>query len=193
MQQYEAGTLAEAGSYCCDRCGYKISITSPDKLPGCCGCGCTSFTRASMFVEPSDFPTVALEPEANYEEISESMQKLGPGRYVAFELAGRSNIVPLKEEITHIGRSVSADLILDDPTVSRRHAMVIVQDERTITLDDRSLNGVYVNGERVERCRLSSGDEIVIGRFKLLYLEKELTVHAMPGLEGDRHTVVAAH
>ena len=61
--------------------------------------------------------------------------------------------VPLTREWTRIGRSLAADVRFDDPTVSRRHALIVRQADGVRVLDDRSLNGVFVNGERdrVER------------------------------------------
>ena len=57
---------------------------------------------------------------------------------------------------------------LDDPTVSRRHALVVLTETGDLrALDDRSLNGLFVNGERVEWAPLDDGDELEIGRFRL--------------------------
>ena len=64
--------------------------------------------------------------------------------------ATTSAIVPLEREWTRIGRSLAADVRFDDPTVSRRHALIVRQPDGVRVLDDRSLNGVFVNGERVE-------------------------------------------
>jgi pSer/pThr/pTyr-binding forkhead associated (FHA) protein len=73
---------------------------------------------------------------------------------------------------TRIGRSISADIRLDDPSVSRRHALIVSEaGEPLRVLDDRSLNGVFVNGDRVEWGRLADGDELTIGRFRLFALE----------------------
>ena len=55
-------------------------------------------------------------------------------------------------------------------TVSRRHAEFVTEDGRTTVRDVGSLNGTYVNRERIEESRLSSGDEVQIGKFKLLFL-----------------------
>lgn len=71
-----------------------------------------------------------------------------------------------------IGRSVTADVRLDDPSVSRRHALVVSErDESLRVLDDRSLNGVFVNGDLVEWGKLASDDELTIGRYHLFVLE----------------------
>ena len=65
---------------------------------------------------------------------------------------------------------LAADLRFDDPTVSRRHALIVRQADGVRVLDDRSLNGVFVNGERVEWRVLADGDEIVVGRYRLHFL-----------------------
>ena len=79
--------------------------------------------------------------------------------------------VPLQREWTRIGRSLAADIRFDDPTVSRRHALIVRQPDGLRVLDDRSLNGVFVNGERVEWSTLADGDEIVIGRHHLHFVD----------------------
>jgi pSer/pThr/pTyr-binding forkhead associated (FHA) protein len=102
-----------------------------------------------------------------------------PGRYLAYEESGRQVVTPLSQEWTRIGRSLAADIRFDDATVSRRHALVVSQAEGVRVLDDRSLNGVYVNRERVEWAPLADGDEITIGRHSLFFLDTA-TVGAAP-------------
>ena len=94
-----------------------------------------------------------------------------PGQYLCFEAEGELRTVALTREWTRIGRSLAADLRFDDPTVSRRHALVVRQADGVRVLDDRSLNGVFVNGARVEGRTLADGDEIVIGRHRLSFLD----------------------
>jgi FHA domain len=73
---------------------------------------------------------------------------------------------------TRIGRSITADVRLDDPSVSRRHALVVSEPGESLrVLDDRSLNGVFVNGDLVEWGKLAAGDELAIGRYRLFALE----------------------
>jgi hypothetical protein len=76
----------------------------------------------------------------------------------------------LDAAITQAGRHPESDIFLDDITVSRRHAEFVTGDKITTVRDVGSLNGTYVNRERIEEARLSSGDEVQIGKFKLLYL-----------------------
>ncbi len=100
-----------------------------------------------------------------------------PGQYLAYEDGDRRVVVPVAREWTRIGRSLAADVRFDDATVSRRHALIVNQPDGVRVLDDRSLNGVHVNGERVEWSALRDGDEVVVGRHRLRYVDTE----AVPG------------
>jgi pSer/pThr/pTyr-binding forkhead associated (FHA) protein len=94
-----------------------------------------------------------------------------PGRYLALR-DDDVQVFELEDGWTRIGRSVAADIRLDDPTVSRRHALIVSEGDKPLrVLDDRSLNGLYVNGESVDWGRLSDGDEITIGRYRLYLIE----------------------
>lgn len=94
-----------------------------------------------------------------------------PGKYLAYEEGARHVVVPVQREWTRIGRSLAADVRFDDATVSRRHALIVNQADGTRVLDDRSLNGVYVNGRRVEWSPLKDGDHVVVGRHTLWFVD----------------------
>ncbi|MGI8622610.1 MAG: FHA domain-containing protein [Solirubrobacteraceae bacterium] len=94
-----------------------------------------------------------------------------PGKYLAFDDSGRQQVVAVQREWTRIGRSLAADVRFDDATVSRRHALIVHQADGTRVLDDRSLNGVYVNGRRVEWSPLKDGDQVTVGRHTLFFLD----------------------
>lgn len=79
--------------------------------------------------------------------------------YTLHEFSGQS---------LRIGRSATADIELDDPMISRKHAVIEHTGGAARVLDDRSLNGIFVNGERVaEQSALRDGDEVQIGGFVL--------------------------
>ncbi len=80
-------------------------------------------------------------------------------------------IIALDTDVLTIGRSPHSDIFLDDVTVSRHHARVIRDESGFLVEDLNSLNGTYVNRKRIERHRLSEGDELQIGKFKLAFLE----------------------
>ena len=75
----------------------------------------------------------------------------------------------LDAEVTRAGRHPDSDIFLDDITVSRRHAEVIRRADGFHVVDAGSLNGTYVNRDRVEDTKLSNGDELQIGKFKLVF------------------------
>src|SRR3712207_6166138 len=99
-----------------------------------------------------------------------------PGQYLAYTDGERRVVVPLAGEWTRIGRSLAADVRFDDATVSRRHALIVNQADGVRVLDDRSLNGVYVNGERVEWSELNDGDEITVGRHSIWFIDRKSVV-----------------
>ena len=78
----------------------------------------------------------------------------------------------LVEDLTRLGRHPDSEISLDDITVSRRHAEVQRTAEGYMVADSGSLNGTYVNQERVERTRLQHGDELQIGKFRLVFFER---------------------
>jgi predicted nucleic acid-binding Zn-ribbon protein len=176
------GTFASAGSFRCRNCGYVLTLSGNDALTDCPSCGGTDFARASLFSAASPQATeetarhggVLTEPapvdrEAQLAHARAQIDQ--PGEYLCFDDGGESpQTVALTREWTRIGRSLAADVRFDDPTVSRRHALVVRQPDGVRVLDDRSLNGVFVNGDRVEGRLLADGDEIIVGRYRLSFL-----------------------
>ena len=73
----------------------------------------------------------------------------------------------LDADVTTVGRHPEADIFFDDVTVSRRHSEITREGTRFDIVDQRSLNGTYVNGERVDRAVLVNGAEVRIGKFRL--------------------------
>lgn len=99
-------------------------------------------------------------------------ESAAPGRYLEVQGAGTETLlVPVGSEVVHIGRGLSADLHLDEGSVSRRHAIFVQRGAGARILDDRSANGTFVNGRRITQADLHSGDMIVLGRVVLRYLE----------------------
>jgi FHA domain/Zinc-ribbon containing domain len=175
MDAMTSGTLAGTGSFRCLDCDYVVTLAADDRLPTCPGCGGESFVRASLFGDPglaSATPPPAAAAAAASEWFGEAHSSVTePGEYLAFRDGDQLRVLPLTREWTRIGRSLAADVRFDDPTVSRRHALIVRQPDGVRVLDDRSLNGVFVNGERVEWSVLRDGDEIVVGRHVLRFLD----------------------
>jgi hypothetical protein len=93
------------------------------------------------------------------------------GRYLAVERDGDNWLIALTRPITHIGRGLITDVRLEDPHVSRRHAILALRGDGARVLDDRSSNGTFVNGRRITVAYLSDGDVLRFGRAVLRYVE----------------------
>ena len=173
MRTYEAGTLAGAGSFRCEECGYAVALQERDEVPACPSCGGEGFRRATLFGETDSAATPVAERGADtwLDEARDAL--VAAGDYLAFDMDDRVHVVPLQDGWTRVGRSLSAHVRLDDPTVSRRHALLYRDEEGAKVLDDRSLNGVFRNGERVELAELEDGDTIAVGRFTLHFISLE--------------------
>jgi pSer/pThr/pTyr-binding forkhead associated (FHA) protein len=102
---------------------------------------------------------------------SAAVARLDPGRYLAVEDGGEVVVFPLSRLPLRIGRSPAADIEIDDLSVSRRHAVLVERADRVEILDDRSLNGVILNGDRVREAALTNGDSIEIGKVRLRFVE----------------------
>jgi hypothetical protein len=176
MDAMTSGTLAGTGSFRCLDCDYVVTLTADDRLPTCPGCEGERFVRASLFGDPGLASTAPAAVPGSGEWVEEARSNIAePGEYVAFRDGDDLRVLPLTREWTRIGRSLAADVRFDDPTVSRRHALIVRQADGVRVLDDRSLNGVFVNGERVEWSVLADGDEIVVGRHVLRFLDVPAT------------------
>ena len=75
----------------------------------------------------------------------------------------------LEADLTTVGRHSAADILLDDVTVSRQHVEVERSGDRYRVKDTGSLNGTYLNGDRIESGWLDDGDVLQVGRFKLVF------------------------
>jgi pSer/pThr/pTyr-binding forkhead associated (FHA) protein len=126
----------------------------------------TSPTAAQAPTEALDAPGV-LGHGARRESLA--FLRPAPGRYLAIEDGELTRLVALRQPVTHLGRGFSADLRLEDQSVSRRHAVVVNASEGARILDDRSANGTFVNGRRVTDAVLRDRDVIRLGRVALVY------------------------
>jgi pSer/pThr/pTyr-binding forkhead associated (FHA) protein len=133
----------------------------------------------------TDAPTVRLRSAALLPRVraaAAAIWRLAPGRYFAIPDGADMVVLPLGR-LTRIGRRAGADIVLDDTTVSRRHALVLDRGGGAVIADDRSLNGVFVNGRRVSEAVLHHGDEVQIGARVMRYLEVRSTQTSNAGRE----------
>ena len=113
-------------------------------------------------------------PEADYDEFTDQagQEQLPPGTALLVVRRGPNagSRFLLDHDITTAGRHRDSDIFLDDVTVSRRHAEFRREGSGYTVHDVGSLNGTYVNRERIEEAPLNGGDEVQIGKFRLVFL-----------------------
>ncbi len=150
----------------CHNCGHR----NPTGVNFCSSCG-------AVMVTASSDTTISVQPVDDLGEGVDDATAVGPvelprgvGMLVVKRGPNTGMRYALEAEVTRAGRHPESDIFLDDITVSRRHAEFTTRDSVTSVRDVGSLNGTYVNRERIEEASLSSGDEVQIGKFKLLYL-----------------------
>jgi pSer/pThr/pTyr-binding forkhead associated (FHA) protein len=150
----------------CTRCGHR----NPDDAHFCANCGAElqdETTVSFTAIEPHDEGDEALA--AAHRDLTHGQALLvverGPN-------AGSRFLID--RDVTTIGRRPESDIFLDDVTVSRRHAEIRRRDGRFSVHDVGSLNGTYVNRQRVEDTELADEDQVQVGKFRLvLYLAYE--------------------
>src|ERR687894_851906 len=125
------------------------------------GCGFDNTTAAWQRDETGEIQ--AVDPE-QVEDSATLGSRSGGGR--------SGETFPVEGERMRIGRSPDAEIFLDDVTVSRNHALLVRRRDGLYIDDLGSLNGTYVNRRRIESPKLSNGDELQIGKYKLTYLDK---------------------
>ena len=150
----------------CHNCGHR----NPEGVNFCSSCGNALSTGG-------DDATVTLRALDHGDGIDESPSNAlggvphGTGVLVVTRGSNAGVRYMLDVGVTQAGRHPDSDIFLDDITVSRRHAeFTQVEGGRCAIADVGSLNGTYVNRERIDKATLSPGDEVQIGKFKLVYL-----------------------
>jgi hypothetical protein len=174
----------------CTRCGHE----NPDDSRFCAQCG-APLTRAGEAVgspEATSIISGGFEdlsgPEVPEDAHAGAVDALPPGSALLVVKRGPNagSRFLLDQDITTAGRHPDSDIFLDDVTVSRRHAEFRREGGGFVVHDVGSLNGTYVNRQRIDVAGLSGGDEVQIGKFRLLYLT------GVRGAGGDEQAGYAA-
>ena len=150
----------------CNNCGHR----NPGSSNFCSSCG--------NALESIDDTTITFHPvdasgEASEDELLVKLEELPEGAAVLVVKRGPNagSKFLLDRDTVGAGRHPESDIFLDDVTVSRRHAeFVRSKSGGYLVRDAESTNGTYVNRERVDEVALENGDEVQIGKFKLVYL-----------------------
>jgi pSer/pThr/pTyr-binding forkhead associated (FHA) protein len=149
----------------CTRCGHP----NKDEARFCANCGAALQEDTTLGITPVEIESEGADEFPFPEDELETGQALllvkhGPN-------AGSTFL--LEEAVTTAGRNLDSEVFLDDITVSRKHAEIRRQEDGFSIHDLGSMNGTYVNRERVDQTKLAAGDEVQIGKFRLVFFVRE--------------------
>jgi len=152
----------------CNRCGHR----NPPVSSFCSACG------AVLDVKEDHTITLAkVDPLQDalglQDNVVVDLDDITPGTAILVIRGGEdegSHFV-LDAAVTSIGRHADSSIVLDDITVSRRHSEIHHEGNRYVVRDAGSLNGTYVNNQRIDVVELMQGDELQVGKYRLVFLE----------------------
>jgi len=147
----------------CSRCGHQ----NPADSSFCSSCG-NDLSDAEGF-PTTETPVLDLDDVADEVEVPAAAE--GLAGFVVKRGPKAGSRYGLDEDVVTIGRHPDSGIFLDDITVSRRHAEVRRAGPTFEVADVGSLNGTYVNRQRIESSVLADGDELQVGKFKLVFLQ----------------------
>ena len=163
----------------CTQCGH----SNPEDARFCSNCGAalrpggqapaaspgeTSTITISGGIEPGE-PSDKAEGLTGADQAAIDALPPGSALLVVRRGPNSGSRFLLDSDTTTAGRHPSSDIFLDDVTVSRRHAEFVRTGDGFSVRDVGSLNGTYVNRERIDEVELSGGDEVQVGKYRLVY------------------------
>jgi pSer/pThr/pTyr-binding forkhead associated (FHA) protein len=149
----------------CNQCGHR----NPPGSNFCSSCGAALNLAEGDDTTMTHVVTPAEDREAD-EDLKVTADDLRGGALLVVRRGpNEGSKYVLDAEVTRAGRHPDSDIFLDDITVSRRHADIVRRADGFHVVDTSSLNGTYVNRDRVEDAKLANGDELQIGKFKLVF------------------------
>jgi len=160
------GTENPPGNKFCANCGTAL----PDAGSGAAEAGYGGGVDTTSII--STAPAPDADSEFSTEAHQGALDALAPGSALLVVKRGPNagSRFLLDQDVTTAGRHPDSDIFLDDVTVSRRHAEFRREGSGYSVHDVGSLNGTYVNRQRIEGVTLAGGDEVQIGKFRLVYM-----------------------
>jgi hypothetical protein len=152
----------------CNRCGHR----NPPNSGFCSACG--------SVLDVADDRTITLakvdplmDAPGRADDVVVDLGDIASGEAILVVRGGDEEGAHfvLRTQVTTIGRHPESDIVLDDITVSRRHTEIRLVDGCYVASDVGSLNGTYVNQSRADSVVLSQGDELQVGKFRLVFLQ----------------------
>ncbi len=163
------GSQNSADAKFCSQCGTPLVVPGEDQVA-------VDSTATITFGIPAS--TEVEERQALNDSDAAAVDALPPGHalLVVARGPGAGSRYLLDSDLTTVGRHPDSQIFLDDITVSRRH-VEFRRDGNTFSVRDLgSLNGTYVNSDRIDDTSLQNGDEVRIGKFRLLYFDSSAKV-----------------
>ncbi len=160
--------MSGSGEVFCNNCGHRNSLGSSF----CSSCGAVLERGSTEHTTITFHPVTPVDP--NELDVSALTDNVAPVAVLVVRQGPKAGSrYAIDSPSTTVGRHPESEIFLDDITVSRRHAQIVREGNRFEVVDTGSLNGTYVNRERIEKVALTSGDEIQIGKFKLVFVQGE--------------------
>lgn len=152
----------------CNRCGHR----NPPTSGFCSACGSVLDLVDDRTITLTKVDPLQDAPGPD-DDIVVDLDEIAAGTAILVVRSGEEegDYFALLSAVTTIGRHAESTIVLDDITVSRRHSEIHKTDGRYLVKDAGSLNGTYVNQERVDVAELRQGDELQVGKFHLVFLE----------------------
>lgn len=152
----------------CNRCGHR----NPPNSGFCSACG-----SVLDLVDDRTITLTKVDPlmdaPGTLDDVTVDLSGIEKGQAILVVRGGdgEGEHFSIRSQVTTLGRHPESDIVLDDITVSRRHSELRLVDGRYVVSDVGSLNGTYVNQQRIDSAVLSQGDELQVGKFRLVFLQ----------------------
>ena len=152
----------------CNRCGHR----NPPNSGFCSACG-----SVLDLVDDRTITLAKVDPlmdaPGKADDVSVNLSGIAKGQAILVVRGGdeEGDHFVITSQVTTLGRHPESDIVLDDITVSRRHSEMRLIDGRYVVSDVGSLNGTYVNQQRIDTAVLAQGDELQVGKFRLVFLQ----------------------
>jgi len=153
----------------CNRCGHR----NPPESQFCSACGTALDGAADHTITLAKVDPLQEAPGfADDVQVDLDALPVGGGVLIVRSGSQAGETFSLSDPLTRLGRHPDSEIMLDDITVSRRHADVKRTETGYVACDAGSLNGTYVNQERIDEAPLHQGDELQVGKFRLVFFER---------------------
>lgn len=152
----------------CSRCGQEVADLA--RFCSNCGAALVDLGDRGDATGSMEVPVASTGPLATVDSGSVRGVAAGTALLIVRRGPSEGTSFTLDSSVVTVGRADDAMLMLDDVTVSRRHAQFERTESGWVLRDVGSLNGTYVNRQRIDVAQLAGGDEVQIGKYRFVFL-----------------------